>query len=411
MRVLLAVILTLSLCTIAFADRGTLSIKCDGTDAKYLADQRNTQVKDGARVISGDGYAVYRIQIGNSTIDRLYYTVSMTAYKLEFSADGREWSPKIMRMGSTEFEDDTSNQAIGFGALDRRASKQSRQAYFRFSRHTESKRDLILKSIALEISADRLPQGFSGGTRPAPTTPGLLMMLVGVLAVGFGLWRWKTPFRLFGLGALLWVVAVAVKVGLAVFLNKQVEGGLQALMPKHPADVTFWIYIGVLTGITEVGIFLAMARWFQRRQWSWKDAASVGVGFGAIEAILLGLGLAGAALAGQSQEASMFIPPLERFLTIFIHTAATVMVIYAITRREWGWFILAFLYKSGVDAIAAYVLLAGKDILTSRPLVVELAYFGPFAYVAIPILWWLRRQWRNPSMVLGAASRPSDPGR
>lgn len=387
------ILLALSLCTIAFADRGTLSIKCDGTDAKYLADQRNTQVKDAARVISGDGYAIYRIPIGNSTIERLYYTVSMTAYKLEFSADGREWSPKIMSMGSTEFEDHTSNQAIGFGALDRRASKQSRQAYFRFSRHTESKRNLILKSLALQAGGDNLPQGFSGGTKPAPTTPGSLMMLVGTLAVAFGLWRWKTPFRLFALGALLWAVAVAVKVGLALLLNKQVEGGLQALMPKHPADVTFWIYIGVLTGITEVGIFLAMAKWFQRRQWSWKDAAAVGVGFGAIEAGLLGLGVTFAGMAGQPVETNVFVPALERFLTIFIHTAATVMVIYAITRREWGWFSFAFLYKSGVDSVAAYFLLANKELLTSKPLLVELGYFGPFAYVAIPILWLLKKQW------------------
>ena len=387
------ILLALSLCTIAFADRGTLSIKCDGSDAKYLADQRNTQVKDGARVISGNGYAVYRIPIGNSTIERLYYTVSMTSYTLEFSADGQHWSPMVMSSSRDELPEQTSNSSSGFGPSMKRAATESGQAYFRFSRHDESKRDLILKSIALEISADRLPQGFSGGTRPAPTTPGLLMILVGTLAVAFGLWRWKTPFRLFGLGALLWVVAVAVKIGLAVLLNKQVEGGLQALMPKHPADVTFWIYIGVLTGITDVGIFLAMAKWFQRRQWSWKDAASVGVGFGAIEAILLGLGLVTAAMAGQPVETNVLVPALERFLTIFIHTAATVMCIYAVTNRKWRWFIFAFLYKSGVDAVAAYVLLAGQDLLASKPWLVELGYFGPFAYVAIPILWLLRKQW------------------
>jgi len=393
MRTLLVVIIILSLCSIASADKGTLRIKCDGTDAKYLADQRNTQIRDGARVISGDGYAVYRIPIGNSTIEQFYYAVSMTSHKLEFSPDGRQWSMMVMTAGRNEFQDQTSNSSNGFGPDMKRSAVESGYAYFRFSRHDESKRDLILKSLSLEVGGDSLPQGFSGGTRPAPTTPGLLMMLVGLLAVAFGLWRWKTPLRLFALGALLWAVAVAVKVGLALLLNKQVEGGLQALMPKHPADVTFWIYIGVLTGITEVGIFLAMARWFQRRQWSWKDAASVGVGFGAIEAMLLGLGVTFAGMAGQPVETNVLVPALERFLTIFIHTAATVMVIYAITRREWGWFIFAFLYKSGVDAVAAYVLLAGQDLLASKPLLVELGYFGPFAYAAIPILWLLRKQW------------------
>ena len=398
MRICLAVVLILSLCAVALADKGTLTIKCDGTDAQYLADQRNTQIKDGARAISGDGYAVYRFPIGSATPEQLYYSVSMTSYKLESSPDGRLWSPMVSsRVLHGEPAGQTSKSSSGFGSIMKRAATESGQTYLRFSRHEESKRDLILKSLTLEVSGDALPPNFrkSMALSPHAAASGAagLMMLVGLLAVAFGLWRWKTPFRLFGLGALLWVVAVAVKVALAIPLNKPVMGALHAALPKHPADVTFWIYIGLLTGITEVGIFLALARWFQRRQWSWKDAASVGVGFGAIEAILVGLGLASAAVAGAAMEASIFNPPLERLLTIFIHTGATVMVIYAITRRKWGWFAFAFLYKSGVDAVAAYVLLAAKDLLASKQLFVELGYFGPFAYAAIPILWYLKRYW------------------
>jgi uncharacterized membrane protein YhfC len=228
--------------------------------------------------------------------------------------------------------------------------------------------------------------------------PAGLMILVGLTAVVLCQVLWRTRLRVFGLGALLWVVSVAVKVGLAFLGNEPVSHALHSLLPKFPADLVNWIYIGLLTGITEVGIFLVLTQFFQRRQWTWKDAASVGVGFGAIEAIMLAASIAAAVALGKmpvggTGMSSALVPSLERLIAVVVHTAAAVMIIYAITKGKWGWFWTSFAYKTGIDSVAGYLLLGGNAVLGAHPWFVELCLFGPFAYVGLVVLVVLRNRW------------------
>lgn len=394
-----------------------LSIKCDGTSAEtqLIADQRGAEIRNGRRTISaGGGYVTYRIGTGKCTPERIDYSVSMTSYSLDFSPDGRTWSRMGLFPQRDEEPDRFSRCANGIVPEWQKAAKKTGMAYFRFTRLPGSKAPLSLESIRFVVTGAPFPKGFqpapedlqswlSHGEYPrAWSRTAALMILVGLLASLVSRWRWKTPLRLFGLGALLWTVSVAVKSGLAVLLNKPMESLLHQALPKFPADLVFWSYIGLLTGITEVGIFLAMAKWFQRRQWSWRDAASVGVGFGAIEAILLGVAVAVPVAMGKMPDPGTLAPVLERSLTIFIHVVTVVAPIYAITRHKWGWFAFAFFYKSAVDATAAYMLLAGSHLLAVHLWAVELGIFGPFAYIAIPILLILKKRWER-----GAEPKPA----
>ncbi|MCX6377088.1 MAG: YhfC family glutamic-type intramembrane protease, partial [Armatimonadetes bacterium] len=262
-----------------------------------------------------------------------------------------------------------------------------------------------LKSFEFEVTGGSPPPHFdtqSAVTKPAAILrrliPGELMILVGLTAVVLCQMMLRTRLRLFGLGALLWTVSVAVKVGLAVLGNKPVSHALHSVLPMFPADFVFWIYIGLLTGITEVGIFLVLTRFFQRRQWTWKDAASVGVGFGAIEAIMVAASIAAAVALGKmpvggTDISSALVPSLERLIAIVVHTAAAVMIIYAITKGKWGWFWTSFAYKTGIDSVAGYLLLGGNAALGAHPWFVELCLFGPFAYVGLVILFMLKNRW------------------
>ena len=405
---LAAALLALSLGTSALADKGMLSMKCDGTSAetRLIADQRGAEVRDGKRVISTDGgYVIYRIPVGTCTAESIYYSISETSYSLEFSPDGRRWSRMVRFRPPDEQPDQFGRCSNGFVPEWQKAAKETGAAYFRFSRLPGSKAPLGLESIRFQVSGSPLPTGFHTlpkdfhsswfhtEHKPAWSVPAVLMMLVGLSAVVLCKAVWRRPLRLFGLGALLWTISVAVKVAITIPLNEPLNALLHRAFPKHPADLVLWIYIGLLTGITEVGIFLALAKWFQRRQWSWRDAASVGVGFGAIEAILVGLAVALPVAMGKITGPGTLVPVLERFLTIFIHVVTVVAAIYAVTRRKWGWFAFAFIYKSGVDGVAAYVLLAGHNLLAMHPWRVELGIFGPFAYIAIPILLMLKKRW------------------
>ncbi len=403
LMVMLTALLTLSFCPGACADKGVLSIKCDGSAAErgFISDQRDADVREGARVIvKGGGYVTYRIPVGECSVQNVHYNINMVSHSLKFSPDGRKWSVVVNFPHTQEQPERMTYDGSGLNAESRQAAKKTGMAYFRFTHLPGSKAALVIKSVEIEVTGSPLPKGFGKPQSPGMSKeklvlliPAQLMILVGVLSVIICKRMWKTPLRLFWLGALLWVISVAFKAALALALNKPVSAALHHALSRHQADVLFWIFIGLLTGVTEVGIFLAMTKWFQRRQWTWTDAVSVGVGFGAIEAILLGIGMAVVVAVGKAGEMSTFVAPFERLITIFIHMAATTAAIYAVTRRKWGWLIFAFAYKSGVDAVAAYLLLAGHDLLASRPWFVELTYFGPFAYIGIPILLLLRARW------------------
>jgi uncharacterized membrane protein YhfC len=117
-----------------------------------------------------------------------------------------------------------------------------------------------------------------------------------------------------------------------------------------------------------------------------------------MEAIALGSAAALAAVPNSEPIVNLnlsiaLIGPVERVIALVIHIASVVMVIYAITQRRWSWFAAAFIFKSGVDAVAAFVLLT--DTMKTHLWCVELLLFGPFACVGVIVLVVLARSWHD----------------
>lgn len=227
--------------------------------------------------------------------------------------------------------------------------------------------------------------------------PAMLMAVVGVMAMVVASRRWHVSWRLLGAGAALWVGAVALKFGCAILGNAFVNRWLHAELPRGFADAAFWCYVGLLTGIFECGVFLLVAPLIRRRQWRWGEAMSLGVGFGAIEA--LGVAVAAGFGAGRTGASSglviwigALLPAFERLIALAIHVAATVMILRALVDRQWRWFWVSFIYKSAVDCVAAWVILSGTR-LCSSPWLMEWLCFMPFAVIGVCALIYLRREW------------------
>jgi uncharacterized membrane protein YhfC len=158
--------------------------------------------------------------------------------------------------------------------------------------------------------------------------------------------------------------------------------------------------MGLLTGVFECGIFLVVAPLIKRRQWSWHEALSLGVGFGAIEA--LAVGAAASCSAGQTGAwaclttwSEALVPAFERLLALLVHVAAVVMILRALVDRKWQWFGVSFVYKTAIDGVAAWLLLSGTS-LRSSPWLMEWLCFAPFALIGVLVLLNLRRKWMEP---------------
>lgn len=208
---------------------------------------------------------------------------------------------------------------------------------------------------------------------PIILLPGLGMIAVGLAFIAYVARKRLTGWRYLGLGALFWALTVAIKFAVAIPLNPLLFRVLGA-DSEHlfaPGNLAAYLYIGALTGIFEVGLtwlILARVRWGRA---AWNQALVFGVGFGVVEALLLGLmGITPALVAylapdalpvsvlGELSRNASFVmglaPVVERLAVVFAHIFACVLIFYAIAVGEikWGW--LAILYKTVLDAVAGF---------------------------------------------------------
>jgi uncharacterized membrane protein YhfC len=215
--------------------------------------------------------------------------------------------------------------------------------------------------------------------RPAALIGGSGMILV---ALGFLVYAGsrRLGWRFIGLGALSWFITVAVKFVIAIPLNPILYKLL--VTPDSPGigDWVFNLYVGLLTGITEILMVWLLLRFTRLGQAGWNKALGFGIGFGAVEALLLGVSSFGSVLAALlipaqiplNAMASLSVgnnllvglaPIWERFFTVWVHILSNVLLFYAATTRKNRYFWMAFWYKSILDLVAAYAQMSGISSL------------------------------------------------
>jgi len=225
---------------------------------------------------------------------------------------------------------------------------------------------------------------------PGILLPGAGMILVSLAFVFYAVRRRIMDWRYFGLGALFWVLTVFVKFGFAIPVNPVIYRVLGVTSDNlfSPGNLITYLYIGALTGIFEAGLAYLVLRKMRWGKATWNQALVFGIGFGVVEALLLGLtGLVSAlvgitspealpvsTLGGLAHNATLVMglaPVVERLSVIFAHIFACVLIFHAIASGEtkWAWF--AILYKTLLDAPAAFANFWGVSNSASKIWTIE----------------------------------------
>ena len=217
----------------------------------------------------------------------------------------------------------------------------------------------------------RLPQ-----SSPLGLTAGIGMLLAALGYIVFAARR-RLGWKYITLGAAAWSTAILIKLVFAFYLNGLVYKGLVgSANPASLRGLVFDVYVGSLTGLCEV----LLVWWFVRGRAvdksSWNKALAFGIGFGAVEAALLGfasLGQVGfllfnsnalplSTLESLAQTNNLLFdlaPVSERLFTILVHIFSCLLIFYAALKHQAGWMWLAFAYKTLFDAVAAYAQATG----------------------------------------------------
>ncbi|MGH7970290.1 MAG: YhfC family glutamic-type intramembrane protease [Limisphaerales bacterium] len=235
---------------------------------------------------------------------------------------------------------------------------------------------------------------------------GGMMMLVALAAVAWWKLHSRVAWRWFWAGAGIWTVGVALKFALAVPLNPFFVG--TAAHGPRLGLAGGVIYCGLMTGIFEIGVTLAAALVWRRMAAEPERAVAVGLGAGAFEALLLGLGAAVGCLvalvSGQGDRVLQALAPtaaatpllwlagpVERLIAISAHTAARVCVLQAAARRGWLGFWVGFAWLSAVDLLAGVALLTGMT-KSSSIWWMELMIL-PFGILSLPLARYAICRW------------------
>lgn len=255
--------------------------------------------------------------------------------------------------------------------------------------------------------------------------PGIGMIFVAAAAVIA--WRRFTALdiRWFWLGAGLWTVAVLLKTGAALAVNRPVLAFLAAGAPRAWFVGGGGLFLGVESSLFEIGLtLLAVLTWHQLGRDA-PTAIGIGIGAGAFEALLLGAGslvgvlvllagLPGAERVRQSIQAASAITPLfwllgpaERIIAILVHAASRALVLLGAATRKPALVLAGFAVFAVLDAVAGAARISGLLGHISMWWV-ELAIL-PFAVISALILRWCVRGARWPATT-GSGGPPSPEG-
>lgn len=241
---------------------------------------------------------------------------------------------------------------------------------------------------------------------------GLLMI---AMPVGLAIYltrRWKLGWGLWFIGAATFILS---QVGHIPF-----NAAIGAILKKTSMvnwSVTYQtvftaIFAGLSAGLFEELLRYGMFRWWAKDARSWKKGILAGTGHGGAEAIILGVLVFIAFLQltayrnidlstvipaeqlelAQSQVAAYWsatwyaslLGAIERFFTIPVQIAFSVIVLQTFTRKQWFWVWLAVLYHALIDASTVYLL---------RPLGMYWteALIGGYAVLSVIIIFILRQ--------------------
>ena len=225
--------------------------------------------------------------------------------------------------------------------------------------------------------------------------------------------RFGVPWRVFGLGALFFILVQVIHTPLVLATQAPLYRSLLPLGTTATLAVIA-VYLGLLAGLfEEIGRYLVYRYYFRRRKipLTRETGLQFGAGWGGVESMIVALLVLSSMLsyilltgdggaiplpddpAAMAQvEALRNLTPLdilpgliERMMTITLHIAWSLMVLAAVVSGRKALLALAVLWHAAVDAAAVFL------VLTQGIFVTEAAIF----IFAVAGLAYILMQWRR----------------
>jgi len=202
-------------------------------------------------------------------------------------------------------------------------------------------------------------------------------IIVGILLITVWKIRSDVNIKYFLLGGLIWGIAIVPKIAMDYMVTLKLSSWAKSTYGITGMLIILGAYIGLRTGLFECGFaFLAFSR-TKLRKATLEEATAFGVGFGTIEAILIGLpsliqltmfilnpSLLESLPTTQREMIKALLnsptwiavaPVIERTFTLFAHIFTTILIYISATHCKPSFLFAAILYKTALDALVPYI--------------------------------------------------------
>ncbi len=224
--------------------------------------------------------------------------------------------------------------------------------------------------------------------------------------------KFKLGWRLFWVGAATFIISQIVHIPFNALINPVFNQFGFISLPKVYQNIILSLFFGFSAGLFEEISRYAMYRWVAKEARTWGSGLLVGVGHGGIEAIILGLLVLYGyiqMLAVRGVDISTIVTPdrvelakeqilaywsapwymtllgaLERFFTIPLHLACSILVLQAFTRKQSWWVAFAILFHAAADGVAVFVLQIGFSTVAIEGII------GIFGIISVFIIFKLK---------------------
>ncbi len=206
---------------------------------------------------------------------------------------------------------------------------------------------------------------------------GIGMMIAAGVPVFWWRYRTLTSWRLFALGAGSWFIAIALKVAMDLTVTPLLVSWLSGIYTALGMAIITGAYVGLRTGIFESGFSYFIVIRAKLRSMTFDQAIAFGIGFGAVEAFLIGMSsfmnvsviiafpqilelLTAAQKAALLQQLSLpaivaASPVIERIFTMAVHVFCSVLVVQSLKTGKVRYFIVSFLFKTILDGMLPFM--------------------------------------------------------
>lgn len=223
--------------------------------------------------------------------------------------------------------------------------------------------------------------------------------------------KYKQGWRLFWIGAATFVFSQVLHIPFNALVTPLFDKFEFIALPVVLQNILLSLFLGLSAGLFEELSRYGMYRWWARDARSWGKGLLTGAGHGGIEAIILGIlilyGYVQMQVARGMDISSLvspdkvelataqiqaywsvpwyltFIGALERFFTIPLHLACSVLVLQTFMRKNTWWLGLAIIYHALADGVAVFLSQNGMPVLAIEAIIGTFALLSVFIVLAL----------------------------